>query len=81
MINRKEEISSDDAYRAMIIFLRDIYLRTKSDDLGSLLGSMCLLSDGKPADQAIFHEWQTAVRQATQGTVDIQLRLQNTKPR
>jgi len=60
-------LTDEQAYAAMFHFLEDFYLRTKSDDVGSLLGSMSLLSDGGPADPAVAEEWQEAVKFAVEG--------------
>jgi hypothetical protein len=45
----------------MFRFLEDYYERTKSDDVGSLLGSMRLLKDRIPADPAIANDWERAI--------------------
>jgi len=49
------------ACAAMFHFLEDFYFRTKSDDVGSLLGSMPLLPDGGTADPAVAKDWRKAV--------------------
>lgn len=69
------DLTARQAYLAMYSFLDDYYQRTKSDDVGSLLGSMSLLVDGTPADPAIEGEWSTAVQSALSGGVDAALRL------
>jgi hypothetical protein len=69
------ELTSKQAYLAMFSFLDDYYQRTKSDDVGSLLGSMSLLRDGTPADPAIKGEWGAAVKRALAGSVDAAMRL------
>ena len=68
-------LTDSQAYAAMFHFLDKIYQRTKSDDLGGLLGSMSLLSDGGTADPAIAREWNEAVRHAAAGGTADQLRL------
>jgi hypothetical protein len=60
-------LTDEQAYAAMYYFLDQFYLRTKSDDVGGLLGSMSLLSDGSTADGAIALEWQEAVQFALKG--------------
>jgi hypothetical protein len=57
-------VSDKQAYAAMFHFLEQLYLRTKSDDLGGLLGGMSMLQDGSPADPAIEKDWQDAVAYA-----------------
>lgn len=61
-----ETLTSEQAYAAMFYFLDQFYTRTKSNDVGGLLGAMSLLDDGLPAD-AIVADWQEAVQLATKG--------------
>jgi hypothetical protein len=49
------------AYLAMFEFLRRHYERGPTDEIGGLLGSLSLLSDGKPADEAMLSDFETAV--------------------
>ena len=60
-------MTDEQAYAAMFHFLEDLYFRTKSDDVGSLLGSMSLLPDGGTADPAVAKDWQKAVQFAIDG--------------
>ena len=62
-----ETLTSKQAYAAMFYFLDQFYMRTKSDDVGGLLGTMSLLDDGLPADRAIVADWQEAVQFAMKG--------------
>lgn len=55
------------AYAAMYFFLNEFWKRTKSDDLGNILGDMSLLADGSTADPAIREDWNRAVECALQG--------------
>ena len=66
-------LTPDQAYLAMYSFLDAHYQRTKSDDIGALLGSMSFLPGGSTADPAVAVEWQEAVRAATSGSVDAAL--------
>lgn len=59
----------------MFSFLEVYYLRTKSDEIGAMLSSMCLLSDGMPMDSAYWDEWEEAVQKAVNGQVDADMRL------
>lgn len=68
-------MSSSVAYLAMFSFLEDYYNRTKSDEIGSMLSGLCLMSDGKPMDPAYWSEWEEAVRKAINGEVDAEMRL------
>jgi hypothetical protein len=54
-------VSEVQAYQAMIKFLSHYYKLTNSDDVGSLLGSMDLMADGRPADVAMWQEWMDCV--------------------
>ena len=68
-------LSSREAYLAMFSFLEDYYSRTQSDEIGSMLSGLCLMSDGKPMDPAYWHEWEQAVEKALNGEVDAEMRL------
>jgi hypothetical protein len=70
-----ETVTIREAYEAMFAFLEKFYCNTGSDDVGSLLGSMSMLSEGGTADPAMWGEWEAAIRKAKQGQVDIELRI------
>jgi hypothetical protein len=55
------ELSPLDAYRAMLRFLEDYFDRTRSDEIGILLGGLALNQDGQPMDPACWHDWMVAV--------------------
>lgn len=55
------ETTQKEAYLSMFAFLERYYELTKSDDIGSLLGSMSLLQDGETADPAIWNDWLEAI--------------------
>ena len=67
------QLSEKEAYAAMYIYLEKFYEITKSDDVGGLLGSMSILSDGSTADPAIWEEWIECIILAKQGNVDLSL--------
>ena len=73
------EIETKQAYLAMFTFLDDFWNRTKSDDVGALLGSMPLLADGKTADPSIWEDWVAAIDKAVGGDVDAHLRFESKK--
>ena len=58
-------LTSDQAYKAMYLYLEHLYEMTKSDDLGGFLGGMTLLDDGKPTDPAVWQDWLDAINEAT----------------
>ncbi|MFK8031986.1 MAG: hypothetical protein AB8G18_17280 [Gammaproteobacteria bacterium] len=68
-----ETLTVKQAYLAMYSFLENYYTVTKSDEIGGLLGSMSLLSDGVTADPAISQEWQEAVAKVKEDRVDAML--------
>jgi hypothetical protein len=70
-----EKLTDKQAYAAMFHFLERIYLRTQSDELGGLLGSMSVLKDGSTADPAILRDWNEAVEYALSGYKPAQLKL------
>jgi hypothetical protein len=55
------------AYAATFHFLEEFWKRTRSDDVGGLLGAMSLLQDGSPADPAMAQDWRAAVEYALKG--------------
>jgi len=63
------------AYLAMYEFLVDLYQRTMSDELGSLLGNMSYLADGETADPAVWEDWMRCVTNVLAGQGDAQLKL------
>ena len=67
-------LTQDQAYLAMYYFL-DKHFTLGCEELGGILGSMSLLADGSPADQALCADWQEAVAAALAGNVDAQLSL------
>ncbi|WP_226391316.1 hypothetical protein [Penaeicola halotolerans] len=60
-MNRDEKITIFEAYKAMFKYLENLYELTESDDLAGFLGSMTLLEDGKPADQAVWDDWVKSI--------------------
>jgi hypothetical protein len=68
-------MSEQEAYEAMYAFLVELYERTQSNTLGSLLGSMSLLPDGKTADPAIWSDWLRCVQRAKSKEVQADLGL------
>ncbi|MCW6511408.1 hypothetical protein [Lichenifustis flavocetrariae] len=65
-------MTEDEAYAAMFQFIKKIYERTDSDELGGMLGSMSLLRDGQTADPAMMSDWKDAVAYALEhGKADL----------
>ena len=69
------KLTDKEAYLAMYSFLEEYYQLTKSDDLGSLLGSMSLLEDGGTADPTIESKWLETVKKSIKGDVNAGLAL------
>lgn len=65
-----------ESYLAMFAFLEAHYRRTRSEDVGALLGDLSLLPSGSPADPAVTFEWEAAVALAKTGEVRAQMELQ-----
>ncbi|WP_196987647.1 hypothetical protein [Caenimonas aquaedulcis] len=63
-------LTSREAYLAMFAFLEAHYQRTKSDDIGALLGDLTLLPGGTSADPAAIVDWQHALSRARGEVVD-----------
>ena len=58
-------LTTQEAFVAMRSFLESYYERTKSDDVGALLGDMQLLGDGMTADPATWEDWLVCVEKST----------------
>ena len=69
------DLNEKEAYLAMFSFLEHWYEMTKSDDVGSLLGSMPFLQDGSTADPALWSDWEAAIQMVRKSQVDAMLRL------
>jgi|HubBroStandDraft_6_1064221.scaffolds.fasta_scaffold3612722_1 hypothetical protein len=61
-----ESLTLKQGFLAMYAFLDGFYSRTKSDDVGGLLGDMSFLADGSTADGAAWSDWLEAVRKITE---------------
>jgi hypothetical protein len=68
-------MTDQQAYAAMFRFVEGVYERTKSNDIGGLLGSLSLLPDGSPADTAFIEDWREAVQFALAGSEPVILKL------
>lgn len=66
-MRKQHELSPLDAYRAMTSFLQDYFDRTRSDEIGILLGGLDLNQDGQPMDPGYWHDWMTAVERIRRG--------------
>ena len=57
-------VTIEEAYKAMYLYLEKLYEMTSSDDLAGFLGSMSMMADGRPADDAIWEDWLDAIEKA-----------------
>jgi hypothetical protein len=57
----EQRLTPHQAYLCMFEFLRRHYERGPTDEIGGLLGSLSLLTDGQPADPAQATDWAEAV--------------------
>jgi hypothetical protein len=56
-------LTVEEAFKAMVIFLERYYNETHSDDIGSLLSDLILLDDKqKAADPAAWTDWMRAIK-------------------
>jgi hypothetical protein len=64
---RKNQLSPEQAFNAMFVFLDQYYERTgRSPELGALLGELQLNRDGRPFDPAAWDDWLAAINKATE---------------
>lgn len=55
-------LTEHQAFEAMRLFLEDYFVRTQSEDVGSLLGDLHILEDGEPSDPAAWDDWLRCLR-------------------
>ena len=58
---REKNLTELQAFHAMRKFLDIFYYKTRSDDVGSLLGDLQLFPEGGTFDPAAWEEWQESV--------------------
>ena len=56
----KNELTIKQAYKAMIVFLTNLYKRTKSEDLARFIPELMFLKNGTTADPAAWNDWLEA---------------------
>lgn len=56
-----ENLTSAQAFSAMVQFLEQYYDRAHSDDIAVLLSNLQLLEDGITADPAAWQDWMDCV--------------------
>jgi hypothetical protein len=57
MLSEEDTISVGTALRAMFLFWNDVYIRTRSGEVGDVLSDLSLLEDGSTADPAAFEDF------------------------
>jgi hypothetical protein len=60
-VSMNELITKIQAFNAMRKFLEMYYKRTLSDDVGSLLGDLNMITQGETADPAAWDDWNQAL--------------------
>ena len=75
MTNHTDHLSLQEAYLSMFEFIVELYKRTKSDDLGAILGDLSLLPDGTTADPAAWSDWLRCVEKVRRDGVDANLAI------
>jgi len=58
----QNQLTYEEAFNAMRLFLEEYYNRTSSDDVGSLLGDLILLREERTADPAAWGDWMDCVK-------------------
>lgn len=69
-----DQIATKEAYKAMYLYLENLYEMTGSQDLAGFLGGMSMMDDGRPVDDAVWKDWLEAVEKA-KSDPDIRLHL------
>lgn len=54
-------LKSEEGYKAMVLFLDEVYDRAPSEELGALLSGMQLNEDGTSMDPAFIEDWERCV--------------------
>lgn len=62
------------AYKAMYLYLEKLYEMTGSQDLAGFLGSMSMMEDDRPVDDAAWEDWLDVVEKS-KSNPDIRLHL------
>jgi hypothetical protein len=61
----EQKLSNLEAFKAMQCFLLKYFERTKSEDIGSLLGDVQLLQDNMTLDPAAWNDWLKCIEEIT----------------
>lgn len=68
-------ITVREAYLAMYDYWLIAWKRTRSDDIGNLLGDLSFLSNGSTADPQAWGDWLESLERAREGKVDALLHI------
>jgi hypothetical protein len=66
----QETLTVNQAFIAMTEFLKGQYKRTKSDDIGALLGDIRMIGDAQTADPAAWADWLKCVEITVHSSAD-----------
>jgi hypothetical protein len=62
---KKQQLSPEQAFKAMSVFLERYYERSgRRPELGILLGELQMAGDGMPFDRAAWGDWLAAIEEA-----------------
>ena len=56
-----EQLSTEQAFAAMVLFLRGYWERGNSEEIGDILSGLMLLAEHRTADPAYWEDWMNAV--------------------
>lgn len=55
------ELTKEEAYKSMVLFLEIYQGEINSEEIGELLGDMALLGDDKTAKPSVWCEWMDCI--------------------
>lgn len=58
-------LTKEESYKIMFIFLEELYIQTRSDIIGGLLGGFSILTDGSTADPAVWEDFTQIFHEET----------------
>ncbi len=69
-----KSLTPHQAFKAMYLYLHNLYELTGSEDLAGLLGSMSLLEDGMPVDSACWEDWIDAIEKIKSEKINLDIK-------
>ncbi|MBN6149244.1 hypothetical protein JR065_02725 [Xanthomonas sp. AmX2] len=68
-------ITVEQAYMAMFEYWLEVYKRTNSDEIGTVLSELSILEDGSSADPAAINDWLQVIDRVVKGEHDIKFKI------